>query len=90
MAVEETDQALWDFAVENVTDQQEEAWDSLFNEAVEEHLKGECPDCNDELCSKCEERITTRVEQSQESHFDYQVEAEYGRLLERQEEQETE
>lgn len=90
MAIEETDQALWDFAVENVTAQQEEAFDGLFDEAVEEHLKGECRDCEDGLCSRCEDHIVGSIEGWQENQFDDHVETEYDRLVEHQEEQETE
>jgi hypothetical protein len=88
MAIEGVDQELWDLAVKNVIEQQEEAFDSLFDEAVEEHLDGECPECEEELSSNCEEQITNRIEGWQERHFDDQAEAEYDRLLEQQEEQE--
>jgi len=87
MATEEIDQGLWDLAVENVTKQQEEAFDALFDEAVEEHLKGECACCKEELCSNCEARITNRIEERQENQFDYQAEAEYDRLVEQRETQ---
>lgn len=87
MATEEIDQGLWDLAVENVTKQQEEAFESLFDEAVEEHLNTDCTDCEDELCSNCEEQITTRIENWQENQFDDQAEAEYDRLVEQREEQ---
>jgi hypothetical protein len=87
MATEEVDQELWDLAVENVTEQQEDAFGALFDEAVEEHLNTDCPDCEDELCSNCEEQITTRIENWQEKQFDDQVEAAYDRLVEQQEAQ---
>jgi hypothetical protein len=90
MATEEVDQELWDLAVESVTKQQEDAFDGLFDEAVEEHLKGECRDCDDGLCSRCENRIFGGIESWQERQFDDQAEAEYDRLVEQEEEQETE
>jgi hypothetical protein len=90
MAIEEGNQGLWDLADENVIAQQEDAFDGLFDEAVKEHLKGDCPDCKDELCSNCEEQITKRIEDWQESQFDDQADAEYDRLVEQEEEQETE
>jgi hypothetical protein len=90
MAIEEVKQELWDLAEENVTKQQEEAWRGLFDEAVEEHLKGECKDCKDGLCSRCEDHIVGSIEGWQENLFDDQVEDEYDRLLEQQEQQETE
>ena len=90
MATEEIDQGLWDLAVENVTKQQEEAFDALFDESVEEHLKGECQDCEDGLSSRCEDWLVASIEGWQENQFDYQAEGEYDRLVERQEEQEEE
>ena len=63
MAIEEVNEELWALAEENVTKQQEEAFDALFDEAVEEHLKGECAFCKEELCSNCEARITCRIEE---------------------------
>ena len=90
MAIEEVDQELWALAEENVTKQQEEAFDVLFDDAVEEHLNGECPYCKEELCSNCEEHITNRIEERQESQFDEQAESEYDRLLEQKEEEEEE
>ncbi len=86
MAIEEVDQELWHLAVENVTKQQEEAFDALFNEAVEEHLKSDCADCEDGLCSRCEEQIIDNIERWQEDQFDDQAEAEYDRLGEQQQE----
>jgi len=86
--MQEVDQELWELAVQNVTRQQEEAFESLFAEAVEEHLKSECGDCKDGLCSRCEEWIASGIENWQESQFDDQVEAEYERLEEQQEDQE--
>lgn len=88
--MQDVDQELWELAVENVKKQQEEAFDSLFNEAVEEHLKGECRDCEDGLCSSCEEWFRERIENWQEEQFDDEAEAEYDRLVEQQEEQEAE
>ncbi len=90
MAIEEVNQELWALAEENVTKQQEEAFDALFDEAVEEHLKGECAFCKEELCSNCEARITNRIEERQESQFDERAEAEYDRLVEQQQKQEEE
>lgn len=87
--MQEVNQALWESAVENVTKQQEEAFESLFGEAVEEHLKGECRDCEDGLCSQCEDWIVANIEGWQESQFNDQAEAEYDWLVEQQEEQET-
>ncbi len=84
----EVDQELWNLAVENVTKQQEEAYEALFDEAAEEHLKGECSDCEDGLCSSCEDRIAGGIEDWQEEQFDDQAEAEYDRLEELQVEQE--
>ncbi len=55
MPIEEVNEELWVLAEENVTKQQEEAFDALFDEAVEEHLKGECQDCEDGLSSRCED-----------------------------------
>jgi len=86
--MQEVNQELWELAVENATRQQEEAFESLFAEAVEEHLKGDCADCEDGLCSRCEEWIASGIGSWQESQFDDLAEAEYDRLLERQEEQE--
>ena len=88
--MQEVNQELWELAVENVTKQQGEALESLFAEAVEEHLKGDCGDCEDGLCSRCEEQIATRIEEWQENQFDDQAEAEYDRLEEQREEQEEE
>ena len=90
MAIEEVDQKLWALAEENVTKRQEKAFDALFDEAVEEHLKGDCAFCKEELCSNCEARITKRIEERQESQFDERAEAEYDRLVEQQEEQQEE
>ena len=90
MAIEEVDQELWQLAVENVNKQQEEAYHALFDEAVEEHLKGECDDCDDGLCSRCEEWIAEGIERLQEEQFDDQASDEYDRLVQQQEEQETE
>ncbi|MGA8149361.1 MAG: hypothetical protein WB952_00170 [Terriglobales bacterium] len=90
MATEEVNQELWDLAKENVTKRQKEAFDALFDKAVEEHLKGECRDCEDGLCSRCENRIFGGIESWQERQFDDQAEAEYDRLVEQREEQETE
>ena len=87
MAVEEVDQELWELAVENIKKQQEEAFDGLFNQAVEEHLKGECRDCKDGLCARCEDWIVSGIENWQESKFDDLAEAEYDRLVEQQEEE---
>jgi len=86
MAVEEVDQELWALALANVTKQQEEAFDVLFDEAVEEHLKGECKDCEDGLCSRCEEWIIGGIESWQEGQFDDQASDEYDRLVQQQEE----
>jgi hypothetical protein len=83
--MQEVNQQLWELAVENVTKQQEEAFDSLFDEAVEEHLKGDCADCEDGLSSRCEESIISRLGSWQEEQFDDQREAEYDRLEEQQE-----
>src|ERR1700676_137880 len=77
---------LWQLAVENVTERQEEVFDPLFTHAVKEHLKGDCPDCTEELCSECEEEITTRIEKWQDERFYDQTEAEYERLEEQVEE----
>jgi hypothetical protein len=90
MAIEEVNQELWDLAEENVTKQQEKAWGGLFDEAVEEHRKDECKDCEEVLCARCEDHIVGSIVGWQEDQFDDQVEAEYDRLLEQQEEQETE
>jgi len=84
--MQEVDQQLWNVAVENVTKQQEEAFEVLFKEAVEEHLEGNCRDCEEELSSNCEEQIATRIEEWQEEQFDDQAEAEYDRLEEQREE----
>jgi hypothetical protein len=73
---------LWQMAVESVTKKQEEAYDALFDEAVEEHLKGECPDCEDGLCLGCEYDIESIIEDRQEEQFDVQAKAEYDRLEE--------
>lgn len=54
--MQEVHQELWELAIENVTKQQEEAFEGLFGEAVQEHLRGDCPDCKDLLCSNCEEQ----------------------------------
>lgn len=86
MAIEEVNQELWDLAVEDVNEQQDEAFGALFDEAVEEHLNGDCKDCEDGLCSRCEDRIVGGIESWQESQFDYQAEAEYDRLVEQREE----
>jgi len=88
--MEDVNQELWELATENVTKQQEEAYDALFDEAVEEHLKGECDDCDDGLCSRCEEWIAEGIERWQEEQFDDQASDEYDRLVQQQEEQETE
>ena len=80
--MEEVNQELWELAMENVEKQQEEAFDALFDEAVEEHLKGECDDCDDGICSRCEEWIAEGIERWQEEQFDDQAEAEYDRLEE--------
>jgi hypothetical protein len=85
--MQEVDQQLWELAIENVTKQQEEAFLSLFDEAVEEHLKGDCVDCEDGLSSSCEDWIRSGIESWQEEQFDDQREAEYDRLEEQQEEQ---
>jgi uncharacterized protein with von Willebrand factor type A (vWA) domain len=90
MAIEEVNQELWELAKENVSKQQEEAFDALFDEAVEEHLKGGCAFSKEEPCSNCEARITNRIEERQESQFDGRAEAEYDRLMEQQEEREEE
>jgi hypothetical protein len=90
MPIEEVNEELWQLAVESVTKQQEAAFDALFDEAVEEHLKGECRDCEDGLCSRCEEWIADGIERWQEGQFDDQAEAEYDRLMEQQEEEEEE
>jgi|SRR5580692_29754 hypothetical protein len=87
MATEEVDQELWDLAVENVTKEQEDAIDALFDEAVEEHLNGDCKDCEDGLCLHCEEWMIGNIERWQENQFDDQAEAEYDRLVEQREEQ---
>lgn len=73
---------LWQMAVEKVTKQQEEAYDALFDEAVEEHLEGECSDCEDGLCSYCEYEVAAGIENTQNEQFDDQVEAEHDRLEE--------
>jgi hypothetical protein len=86
----EVDEELWDLAKKNVTKQQEDAFDGLFDAAVEEHLKGECKDCEDGLCSRCEEWIAGGIERWQEGEFDDLASDEYDRLVEQQEEQETE
>jgi hypothetical protein len=87
--VQEVDQELWDVAVENVTKQQEEAFEGLFDEAVDAHLANdECEHCDDGISDNCEEQIKTRIEEWQKNQFDDQVEAEYDRLEEQQEEQE--
>jgi hypothetical protein len=75
MAIEEVNQELWELAKENVSEQQEEAFDALFDEAVEQHLKGECRDCEDGLCSRCEQWIAFGIENWQERQFDDQAEA---------------
>ena len=85
--MQEVSQELWKLAVENAQMQQQEAFESLFAEAVEEHLKGDCADCEDGLCSQCEERIASGIGNWQESQFDDQVKAEYDRIEERREEQ---
>jgi hypothetical protein len=90
MSIEEVDQELWALAKKNVSEQQEEAFDALFDEAVEEHLKGECRDCEDGLCSRCEQRIASGIQNWQERQFDERAEAEYDRLVEQEEEQEEE
>ncbi|MGA8436841.1 MAG: hypothetical protein WB762_28655 [Candidatus Sulfotelmatobacter sp.] len=90
MAIADVNQELWDLAEENVTKQQKEAFDSLFDDAVDEHLNGECKDCEDGLCLRCEEWIIGNIERWQEEKFDDQAEGEYDRLVEHQEEQETE
>jgi hypothetical protein len=83
--MQEVNQELWDSAVENVTKHQGEAFPSLFDEAVEEHLKGDCADCEDGLSSRCEDWIRSGIEGWQEEQFDDQREAEYDRLEEQQE-----
>lgn len=83
--MQEVNQQLWELAVENVTKQQEEAFNSLFDEAVKDHLKGDCADCEDGLSSRCEDWIRERIESWQEEQFDDQREAEYDRLEEQQE-----
>lgn len=88
--MQEVNQALWELAIENVSKQQEEAFEGLFDEAVEVHLKGDCADCEDGLCSHCEDWIVESIERWQEEQFDDQAEAEYDRLVEQQEEQEAE
>ncbi len=90
MAIKEVDHELWNLAVENVTKRQEGAFDALFDQAVEKHLKTDCAGCEDGLCSGCEERIASGIENLQERQFDEQAETEYDRLLEQQEAQETE
>ena len=81
--IEEVDQELRELAVENVNKQQDDAFETLFAEEVEKHLKGEeCHVCEDGLCEVCEERIASGVEDWQETQFEDQVEAEYDRLLE--------
>ena len=85
--MQEVNQELWGLAVENVKKQQEETFDSMFDEAVEEHLKGDCADCEDGLCSRCEDWIVSSIENWQEDQFDNQAEAEYDRLEEHQEAQ---
>jgi hypothetical protein len=91
MATEELNQELWALAVENVRKQKDEAFESLFDEAVEEHVNGDdCSDCEDGLCPSCEDRIASGIENWQENQFDYQAEAEYDRLEQQQEEQEEE
>jgi hypothetical protein len=56
MAIEEVNEELWRLATENVTKQQDEDFEILFDKAVDEHLGGgECSDCEDGLCSNCEE-----------------------------------
>ena len=89
MATEELDQELWELAVENVRKQQDEAFETLFDQAVDEHVNSDdCTDCEDGLCSSCEDRIASGIENWQERQFDEQAEAEYSRLEEQQEEQE--
>lgn len=61
---------MWDLAVENVDAEQEEAFDGLFDKAVEDHLKGECKDCEDGLCPRCEDYIIGSIESWQENQFD--------------------
>jgi hypothetical protein len=73
---------LWQMAVESVTKKQEEAYDALFDEAAEEHLKGDCADCEDGLSLSCEVEIASGIEDRQEEQFDDQAEAEYHRLEE--------
>ena len=83
------DQELWNLAVENVTKQQEEAFGTLVDEAVDTHLANdECEYCDDGVSDNCVEHIATRIENWQEEQFDDQVEAEYDRLEEQREEQE--
>lgn len=87
--MQDVNQALWELAIENVSKQQEEAFETLFDEAVEEHLKGDCADCEDGLCSRCEDWIVDSIERWQEEQFDAQAEDEYDHLEEQQDEQEA-
>ena len=81
--MEEVNQELWELATENVTKQQDEAFETLFDQAVDEHLNsGNCADCEDGLRASCEERIAAGIEDWQEEQFDDEAEAEYDRLEE--------
>jgi hypothetical protein len=81
--MEEVNQELWELATENVTKQQDEAFETLFDQAVDEHLNsGDCADCEDGLCSRCEEWIIAGIESWQEGQFDDQASDEYDRLEE--------
>jgi ferredoxin len=81
--MEEVNQELWELATENVTKRQDEAFETLFDQAVDEHLNsGDCADCEDGLCSSCESRIAAGIEDWQEDQFDDEAEAEYDRLEE--------
>lgn len=89
MGIEEVDQELWTRAEDNVTQQQEEAFDTLLQEAIAEHLANdECEKCEDGISDRCEEWLRERIENWQEEQFDEAAEAEYDRLVEQQDEQE--
>jgi hypothetical protein len=52
-------------------------------------LEGECEDCEDGLCSRCENYFYDGIERWQEQQFDNLANTEYDRLLEQKEEQGT-
>jgi len=90
MAIEEVDQGLWEMALDNVTKQQETAFEALLLESVDAHLADdECECCKGGISESCEEELRERIDNRQEEQFDDEVEAEYDRLVELREESET-